>query len=156
METIFNSLKTVNDFFSKHVKNNVIQNLDLQFLNTNEEKKDFIYELLFSLKKDDRVIIRVLFWEKECKIEKLLQDMSHETCIIYKTYDNKDIPGILFIDTNLIQYRKNISDLLMQHLNFELAIEPSLNIRVQILLNKNVNPLILDIYDDRGLNLVFS
>ena len=67
-----------------------------------------------------------------------------------RPYKNGARAGVIFIkekafDPNFLR------SVLLHHFNFELAKEPSLNIRVQLAANnKEKFSILFDIYDDRG------
>ena len=67
-------------------------------------------------------------------------------------YNNKEAPGIIYLDMDAFD-EKVFRSLLTNHFNYEMAENPSLNIRVQICLNEKKGTRLLDIYDDRGLDV---
>ena len=68
------------------------------------------------------------------------------------SYRNEEDPGILYIDMDSFD-EKVFRNLLTNHFNYEMAEDPSLNMRVQICLNEKNGTRLLDIYDDRGFDV---
>ena len=67
-----------------------------------------------------------------------------------KSYKNGIKPGIIFLEQDKID-TKFIDFILLRHFNFELAKEPSLNIKVQFFIKFDDQfSMLFDIYDDRG------
>ena len=68
------------------------------------------------------------------------------------SYENGEAPGVLYIDMNVFD-ESVFRQLLTIHFNYEMAEDPSLNIRVQVCLNEENTIKLLDIYDDRGFDM---
>jgi len=70
------------------------------------------------------------------------------------SYKNGKQPGNIFTDEEVLDI-SFLKLLLSNHFNFEMAKEPSLNIRVQLCVNLHSFIILLDIYDDRGFDIYF-
>ena len=98
----------------------------------------------------DSVVYKILFWERDEKIEEYLLKNMKGRYTKARPYKNGARAGVIFIkekafDPNFLR------SVLLHHFNFELAKEPSLNIRVQLVANnKEKFSILFDIYDDRG------
>ena len=70
------------------------------------------------------------------------------------SYKNGKRAGVIFIDDRILDesFLKSVLD---NHFNFEMAKEPSQNLRVQICVNLNNIIMLLDIYDDRGFDIYY-
>jgi hypothetical protein len=114
-------------------------------------KLDFIIQF-FSLQLVTGITYKILFWEKDHLIESLLKSMNVTEYWLNTRYNNEEAPGIIYIDMDAFD-EKVFRSLLINHFNYEMAEDPSLNIRVQICLNEKNGTRLLDIYDDRGLDV---
>lgn len=115
------------------------------------KKLDFIVRL-FSLKVIVGLTYKILFWEKDTLIEDLLKSMNLTKYWLNTSYKNGEDPGVLYIDMKAFD-EKILRQLLINHFNYEMAEDPSLNIRVQICINEENEIKLLDIYDDRGFDV---
>lgn len=99
----------------------------------------------------DSVVYKILFWERDEKIEEyLLKNIDKRKYIKTKSYKNGARAGVIFIKEKALE-PNFLRSILLHHFNFELAKEPSLNIRVQLAVNnKEKFSILFDIYDDRG------
>lgn len=111
-------------------------------------KIDFIIQF-FSLKLIMGLTIKILFWENDSLLKNLMASMNVTKYQLVNSYKNGENPGILYIDMNVLE-ESVIRQLLINHFNYEMAQDPSLNIRVQICLVEENKITLLDIYDDRG------
>jgi hypothetical protein len=120
-----------------------------------DKKNDFILNILSLYKYN--IIYRILFWESDSKMKDLLEKYSvGDSYVIYKSYNKKKRPGVLFIKGSCHSLDYELAkSILINHFNYELAKKPSLNMRVQIYLDCVNGEILLDIYDDRGLDLYF-
>lgn len=118
-------------------------------------KADFIINLISSLNDIKGITCKILFWEDDLKVEKFI-NLYHQNKAYTKTksYKNGKKPGIVFIDDISIN-ESFLKLLLNSHFNFELAKEPSQNIRIQICVNLEKYIMLFDIYDDRGFFLYY-
>lgn len=60
----------------------------------------------------------------------------------------------IFIDDGILDI-SFLKSILNNHFNFEMAKEPSQNLRVQISVNLDNIIILLDIYDDRGFDIYY-
>lgn len=98
----------------------------------------------------DSVVYKILFWERDEKIEEYLLKNMKGQYTKAKPYKNGARAGIIFIKEKTLE-PNFLRSILLRHFNFELAKEPSLNIRVQLAVNnKEKFSILFDIYDDRG------
>ncbi len=114
-----------------------------------KDKAELVILLISSLKSIISITYKILFWEEDIKIEKFLElnfpNKRYEKVLSYK---NGKRAGVIFIDDRILDesFLKSVLD---NHFNFEMAKEPSQNLRVQICVNLNNIIMLLDIYDDR-------
>ena len=98
----------------------------------------------------DSVVYKILFWERDEKIEEYLLKNMKGQYTKAKPYKNGARAGVIFIKEKTLE-PNFLRSILLHHFNFELAKEPSLNIRVQLAVNnKEKFSILFDIYDDRG------
>ena len=114
-------------------------------------KLDFIIQF-FSLKLVGSLTYKILFWEKDDLLVSLMASINVTKYWLSTSYENGEAPGVLYIDFNTFD-ESVFRQLLIQHFNYEMAEDPSLNIRVQICLNEENQIKLLDIYDDRGFDV---
>lgn len=152
MKILKEDYNTVNDFFCKALrkknKKSVCTRCDIEPIAL-IRKADFICNIIKSLEAE-YIICRILFWEKNEKIESFLQKhIPGNEYVVYKHYNNRMTPGICFVHASkdMIPF---LRVLLANHFNFELAKAPSLSVRVQICINTKYLGFLLDVYDDRG------
>lgn len=118
-------------------------------------RSTLIISLLQSFIATSGVIYKILFWEKDKTIEEFLKINSpYMAYSLITSYKNGKLPGIVFLEGKSIDV-KFLKSLLDQQFNYEMAIDPSINIRVQICINDPKVTTVFDIYDDRGFNLFF-
>lgn len=127
---------------------------DLECINL-KFKVDILIQFLSSFKPTESVVYKILFWENDIKIESFIKScFPTKKYKVALSYKNRKVPGVIFIEEDTIDI-KFINTLLTNHFNFEMAKEPSLNIRVQICISNSISIILLDIYDDRGFYLYF-
>ncbi|WP_018338724.1 hypothetical protein [Butyricimonas synergistica] len=120
-----------------------------------KDKAELVILLISSLKSIISITYKILFWEEDIKIEKFLElnfpNKRYEKVLSYK---NGKRAGVIFIDDRILDesFLKSVLD---NHFNFEMAKEPSQNLRVQICVNLNNIIMLLDIYDDRGFDIYY-
>ncbi|WP_148626091.1 hypothetical protein [Aliarcobacter cryaerophilus] len=123
----------------------------IQFKN----KSEFIINLILSINSIQSITYKVLFWENDKTVENFFYinfpNKEYKKTLPYK---NGKKAGVIFIDDKTIDviFLKTI---LTNHFNFEMAKEPSMNIRVQLSIDTNNSNILLDIYDDRGFDIYF-
>ncbi len=123
-----------------------IESIDLEL------KSSFIIQFLHSFEPIKGITYKILFWEEDKQLSKLF----NSNCIkkeyqIINLYRNGETPGILFIDEK--EFDEHFLEIILNnHFNYEFAVEPSLNMRLQICVNKINHIILFDIYDDRGFD----
>lgn len=98
---------------------------------------------------------RLLFWEGSNHLTALLERIGIllEKYCIYQEYLGKSKPGIVYLQ--LLGTDIDCMEILLtEHLNYELGVVPSVNIRLQIFIELENWSYLYDIYDDRGMNLI--
>jgi hypothetical protein len=119
-----------------------------------KNKSGFVIQMLHAIKEIKSITYKILFWETDKTINDFFNlNFNHKTYQIVANYTGKEIPGVLFVDDE--KFDKNFTKVLLNtHFNYELAVSPSLDLRVQICIN-NVDNFIflLDVYDDRGFDI---
>lgn len=120
-----------------------------------KDKAEFVILLISSLKSIIGITYKILFWEEDVKIENFLEmnfpNKRYEKVLSYK---NGKQAGVIFIDDGILDI-SFLKSVLNNHFNFEMAKEPSQNLRVQICVNLDSIIMLLDIYDDRGFNIYY-
>lgn len=117
-------------------------------------KNNFITHLISSLGKISSLTYKILFWEKNHVIQTFIQSNKRIEFRISTKYESGKKPGVVFIDENGLD-KAFFEVLLTNHFNYEMAEEPSMNIRVQLCVNYENHISIIDIYDDRGGNIYY-
>jgi len=138
----------------KKGKNIVKGRFDLENIKF-KNRTEFIINLILSINLIKCVTYKVLFWENDKKIESFFNanfpNKEYKKTLPYK---NGKKEGVIFIDDKIIDVLF-LKTILIHHFNFEMAKEPSFNIRVQLSINTNSSIILLDIYDDRGFDIYF-
>ena len=118
------------------------------FENVNVSKKIELIKFLITNKNlADSIVYKIIFWEKDEVIENFLVSKNYKKM---KSYKNGIRPGIIFVEENKIDI-EFLNFILLRHFNFELAKEPSLNVRIQFFVKFDDEfSILFDIYDDRG------
>ena len=131
---------------NKHKKCVIKSQFD--FENVNVGKKIELIKFLITNKNlADNIVYKIIFWEKDEVIENCLVSKNYKKI---KSYNNGVRPGVIFVEQDKLDV-EFIDFILLRHFNFELAKEPSLNIRVQLFAKFDDDfSILLDIYDDRG------
>lgn len=120
-----------------------------------KQKSDFLISFVTSYKEIFSITYKILFWEKDEILKKWFNlNFPAKHYRIDKTYRNGILPGSIFIDEQSID-KSFLKILLDNHFNYEMAEEPSLNVRVQICINTKDFIVLLDIYDDRGFYVYY-
>ena len=115
-----------------------------------EAKIRLIMFLISKVSRLDSVVYKILFWERDGKIEEYLLKNMKGRYTKARPYKNGARAGVIFIKEKMLD-PNFLRSILLRHFNFELAKEPSLNIRVQLAANnKEKFSILFDIYDDRG------
>lgn len=115
---------------------------------------DFITRLLLSFKSVLSLTYKILFWEKDSVVQRLIESNEQKIFEIGTSYKNGEAPGVIFIDDGTLD-ETFLSTLLINHFNYEMAKDPALNLRVQICVNHENYITLLDIYDDRGFDIYY-
>ena len=139
---------------NKKGKNAVKGRLDLEPIKFNA-KAEFIIVFMNSLKLSAGITYKISFWENDSKVEDYFK-LNHPKKKYVKTssYKNRQKGGVVFLDEEVLDIHF-LKSILSNHFNFEMAKTPSLNIRVQLSAELENYIILLDIYDDRGLDIYF-
>lgn len=114
------------------------------------DRVDFIMSFLVSFNDLSAVTYKILFWEEnELYKEFFRKNFPDINYKLTKGYKNGKIPGNIFIDDTEIE-DFFLREILNRHLNYEMALIPSFNMRLQICMNLKKIIILVDIYDDRG------
>ena len=116
-------------------------------------KVDFVIQLLLSFNLVEGVTYKILFWEQTNLIKDLIE-YSRKKHQFAAVYEGSQLPGVVFIDEKVLD-ESFCKRLLVNHFNYEMAEDPSLNLRVYICVNHSHYITLLDIYDDRGLDIYY-
>ena len=116
----------------------------------------FLVDYINSTKGIKGVIYKLLFWEDDLDILGAFQKYSIQTkdIQVHTSYLNNETPGEIFYSETLLN-NNLLHGLVSMHFNFEHAIEPAFNVRLQICLNRENGVILFDIYDDRGCAVYF-
>ncbi len=139
---------------SKKGKNIAKGRFDIELIKI-RAKEEFIIDLISSFNSIKCITYKILFWEKDKKIEDFFQmtfpNKNYKKVLSYK---NDKQAGVIFIDDDMLDMFF-LRLILNNHFNFEMAKEPSKNIRVQLCVNIDKYIVLLDIYDDRGFDIFY-
>ncbi len=138
----------------KKGKNISYGRFDLESIKLNA-KAELIILLISSLKSIISITYKILYWEENTKIENFFKlNFPNKNYEKKSPYNNGKQSGIIFINDEILDI-SFLRLLLNNHFNFEMAKEPSQNIRVQICVNLESYIMLLDIYDDRGFDIYY-
>jgi hypothetical protein len=141
--------KIINLIKDKKIKNIERDVFDIEKISL-PNKSNFLISFIKGIKNVESIKYRILFWEKDnILINFFNYNFSDKNFEIQKPYKGRKSPGIIFVIDEKID-SIFLSELLKNHFNYEMAKEPSMNLRVQIYLHQNKSITLLDIYDDRG------
>ncbi len=120
------------------------------------KKSSFIIDFLSSIKSIESLTYKILFWEKDSLIENFikLNSSKDDSFKITLSYKNDQPSGVAFLESKKID-KHFLKVLLDNHFNYEMAVDPSLNLRVQICINQKNIITVMDIYDDRGFDIYY-
>ncbi len=93
-------------------------------------------------------IMEVKFWDKNT----IIKDFFHESTnkyYIQREYRSNKTPGLVIMEDNNLNL-KFFEKLLINHYNYEKALDPALNVKILLFVNYNNFLLVFDFYDDRG------
>jgi hypothetical protein len=139
---------------TKEGKNLIKGRFDIESIQL-KHKADFLISFISLQEEIFSITYKILFWEKDEVIERFFNlNFSPKQYKINKTYRGGKLPGSVFVDESGID-KIFLKTLLDSHFNYEMAKEPSLNIRVQLCINVKDIVVLLDIYDDRGFYIYY-
>jgi hypothetical protein len=120
------------------------------------DRVHFLVDYINSTKGIMGVTYKLLFWEDDLNILNAFQKHGIQTkdIQVHSTYLNNETPGEIFYSEALLN-NILLHGLISMHFNFERAIEPAFNVRLQICLNRGNGVILFDIYDDRGCDVYF-
>lgn len=101
-------------------------------------------ELISKLFDENSIYVRLIFWDKK----EFIANKSAFNNII--DVNNKKDSDILLLEFK--SFSNELYNIIKQHLNFELVIEPSMNVTC-FMFNFDIKVL-LNIYDDRGADFI--
>jgi hypothetical protein len=116
-------------------------------------KINFLINYLNTISGFIAITYKILFWESDNKIINFLEENVSDYNILSGYLNNKK-PGIVYISHKTIDL-KFLESILINHFNYEKAKEPSINIRLQFAIETDIQIILFDIYDDRGLDAYF-
>jgi hypothetical protein len=119
-----------------------------------EVKLNFIVRLILAFKPIASFTYKILYWEEDDLLKRLIETGEYQDYSVAAPYKNGELPGIIFVDGETFD-ESFFKLLLTNHFNYELAKEPSLNLRVQICINYETGIVLLDVYDDRGFDIYY-
>ena len=138
----------------KKGKNIANGRLCLELIKLND-KAELLILLISSLKSIIGITYKILFWEEDTKIDSFLElNFPNKKYEKVSSYKNGKQAGIIFVDDRVLDI-SFLESVLNIHFNFEMAKEPSLNLRVQICVNLDNIVMLLDVYDDRGFDVYY-
>ena len=150
-DRIFNQILTVKK--GKNVVHSRLNFEDLAF----SDRAHFLVDFIKSFEGITGVTYKILFWDDEFTILNAFNKYNIQTkeVRVNRSYLNTDIPGEV-VSAEMLSVNEKLSyGLIDMHFNFEQAIEPSFNGRLQICLNRENCNILFDIYDDRGCDVFF-
>ena len=151
-ENFDSRLKKIID--SKKGKNLVKGRFDLESIDFTK-RSSFIVNLILSLMEKAAITYKILYWENTTEIKKIFNNnLYRKKYRMSLEYKDGETPGVIFIDQRKLN-KMFLKSLLDIHFNYEMAIDPSLNMRVQICINQKEIITVLDIYDDRGFDIYY-
>lgn len=110
----------------------------------------FLSNYIRNIKDVLNVTYRILAWEEIKNFEQILKGKLYAEV----EYRNGKRPGKIILKEETIDI-KFFESLLVSHFNYELALEPALNIRPQILIRTLSYLIVFDFYDDRGVDVYY-
>lgn len=146
LQYIDEQLKTKFKILSFDTISNIENRKRVNFKNTENELQDLYEEvsnLIIQLFNQNNILIRLTFWNKQ---EYNPKEYNSNTIDILHKKDSI----ILLLKFNF--FDDQLFNIIKRHLNFELAIAPSLNVTC-FMFNFNIRTL-LNIYDDRGADFI--
>ena len=143
--------KWLGDHFGVDLKNNYFQGrIALETVHFDQRCELFV-GFLETFEHDLKVTYRIEFWDSLFDIRGIVLPFNPT---FYNEHPNDEVPGEVCFTTNCFN-RDVASNILNRHFNFEQALIPSLNIRVQFCFFNDRNLIVVDVYDDRGCNILF-
>jgi len=94
---------------------------------------------------------KIMYWEQDERMKYLFSNKKYKLVVSYK---HGKRPGIIYLEDKIID-TVFLNTLLETHFNYEMAKDPSINMRVQLCLNQAYSIILLDIYDDRGFDIYY-
>lgn len=149
------NLKTLHNKIKSNNKSRNITKANINLENLSVKKKiELIKNLFFSSNDIESISYEISSWDADYKIEKLFRLNNKSNASKIASYKNGKKPG-LFYKTETLLDDIFLINLLTNHFNFEKGLSPSLNIKVIVYIIRSNSKILLDIYDDRGLNFYF-
>lgn len=120
---------------------------------TSKFKINFLIDYVNNIKKFVAITYKILFWENDSNIVKFL-DGKVPDYDMTTGYKNNKKAGEVYVSSKKVDL-KLIESILIYHFNYELAKDPSFNIRLQFVVETDIQLILFDVYDDRGLDAYF-
>lgn len=117
-----------------------------------DKRVNFVIEMIKESLKEE-FILEIKFWDNNILTLDFFKNLTNRNSIL-EEYKGEESPGIIIV------YGRNLElsffiELLQSHYNYELAEDPSLNIKVLLFIDTTKCLKIYDFYDDRGFIVNF-
>ena len=111
------------------------------------KRVDFVKKLIKDSVKGE-FLLEIRFWDDTKMILDFFKNLKNKNYLL-EEYKGGEKPGIIIVDDRDLDVTF-FSDLLQCHFNYEQAEDPSLNIKILLFTNSDINLKVYDFYDDRG------
>lgn len=118
--------------------------LDNYLLN---KRVDFVEKLIKDSVKGE-FLLEIRFWDDTKRILDFFKNLKNENYLL-EEYKGGEKPGIIIVDDKGLDVTF-FRDLLQCHYNYEQAEDPSLNVKILLFINSDIDLKVYDFYDDRG------
>lgn len=115
----------------------------------------FLREFVERFAEHKSFFVKILFWESPNDfIEKVLisKFRSNKINITRQTKVDSSDPCIVWFNGDKLEPIL-LEEMILWHFNFELAENPSANMRIQFCLINSIDQILWDVYDDRGCDV---
>lgn len=117
-----------------------------------EDKAIKVTKFIQTFKAREGIIFRILIWQRSEDVCEFLSEFCQIHSVnLLRDYSGKKAPGIIEFQRSEMSFEQ-LRNLVSGHFNFEMALSPALNMRIQIKIASDTSVVFFDIYDDRGLN----
>ncbi len=111
------------------------------------KRVEFVTDLIKKDVKED-FLLEIKFWDNTELVLDFFKKLKNKNYFL-EDYKGGEKPGIIIVDDKNLEI-EFFTELLQCHYNYELAEEPSLNIKILLFINKKTDIIVYDFYDDRG------